>query len=311
MIVKYNVPVYDICWLNHAEGGIIGKYYEPESLEELKCLCKSLFEERIAFDIVGHTSNIYFMPNYNVDIMVSTRKVRNISITNNYIIADCGVSVKQLSKRMVDEGIIGFDGLVDLPGTVAASVYGNSSCYGCSINSLLVSIEVLTPSGDVLNYSPDDLKMTERSTALKRGELKGVILSVKLRKVLGDLDDIKKRAKKNHEHRLVSQPGPKDNLGSIYFSSSEMTIYSFIPRILSNLYGIMLKLFSRDDDIKRRKLNVMLYILGAKELIPYVYGWNRYLWKDEKSHALFWEFHKLHKRLFKESNFEIEIRGKK
>ena len=50
---------------------------------------------------------------------------------------------------------------------------------------------------------------------------------------------------------------------------------------------------------------------GAKELIPYVYGWNRYIWKDDKSHELFWKYHKIHKKLFKESKFEIEIKGTK
>ena len=63
--------------------------------------------------------------------------------------------------------------------------------------------------------------------------------------------------------------------------------------------------------LKKSKLDCMLLLLGAKDLQPYVYGWNRYIWKDEKSHTLFWKFHEIHKKLFKNNHFEIEIRGKK
>ena len=65
------------------------------------------------------------------------------------------------------------------------------------------------------------------------------------------------------------------------------------------------------NQIKKLKINFILRILGAKDLAPYVYGWNRFIWKDEKAHILFWKFHNLHMKLFKNSDFEIEIKGTK
>lgn len=88
MIIKHNIPVYSICWLNHAKSGIIGTFYEPESKEELTELCRSLYKEGKLFDLIGHTSNIYFLPNYNVEIMISTRKVKEVVYANDSIIAD-------------------------------------------------------------------------------------------------------------------------------------------------------------------------------------------------------------------------------
>lgn len=48
---------------------------------------------------------------------------------------ECGVSVKRLSAEMVKSGFVGFAGLCDLPGTVAAAIYGNAGCYGCDLSS--------------------------------------------------------------------------------------------------------------------------------------------------------------------------------
>lgn len=307
---KNNIPIYSVCWLNHTEGGMIGTFYEPETKEELIDLCRSLYNEKKSFDLIGHTSNIYFLPNYSVDIMVSTRKLKNVEYKDDLIIADCGANVKALAHAMVNEGVKGFEGLIDLPGTVAAAVYGNASCYKCSINDMLVSVEFLKENGEIVTLLPEDLKFTKRSSALKRGEIKGVILSVTLRKEYGNAEILKKLAEENQSKRLLTQPGPKDNLGTIYLTSKNHSLFWNIIRIFVFLYGFFLKIKGKRMDGKT-KIDATLFMLGAKNLQPYVFSWDRYIWKDEKSHELFWNFHKVHQLLFKESNFEIEIKGKK
>ena len=311
MLIRNNVPVYKICWLNYAKGGMIGTFYEPECKEELVELCRSLYREGRKFDVIGHTSNIYFLPNYNVGIMVSTRKVKNLEIQDDCIIADCGVSVSKLAHQMVNAGIKGFEGLIDLPGTVAASVYGNSSCYGCSVNDLLLSFDLLTPEGHVLTMSPMDLKLSNRSSVLKRGELGGVILSLKLRKEKGDAVALKKIADRNRQNRKATQPGPKDNLGSIYADIHVYSFFSYIVRGLAKILALPYFLTGKGkNEIKPKQRRILFTLLGAKDLLPYVHSWNRYIWKDEHSHKLFWKYHKIHQRLFKPIKFEIEIRGK-
>lgn len=309
MKVRYNVPIYDICWLNHASGGVIKTFYEPCSVVELKKICIELYDNKEQYDLIGHTSNIYFLPQYSVDYMVSTRRCNHYSETAHEIICECGVSVSKLSRRMVSEGVKGFEGLIDLPGTVGAAVYGNASCFKCSINNLLISCELLCPDGTVKTLFPDDLQLTTRSSVLKRDELKGVILTVKLIKEKGDVNELQKEAEINHIIRKTTQPGPKDNLGSIYAVSGGWSLYSIIPRFISKCYAMFLILIGKDKIVVKQKQRAfLLYLLGAKDIYPYIYGWNRYIWKDEQSHALFWKYHKVHQLLFRESVFEIEIK---
>ena len=70
----------------------------------------------------------------------------------------------------IEAGIQGFEGLIDLPGTVAASLYGNAGCYGCSISSLLKSATILTEDGEVINAGKEWFDFTKRSSSLKRGD---------------------------------------------------------------------------------------------------------------------------------------------
>ena len=307
---KNNIPIYSICWLNHANGGNIGTFYEPETKEELIDLCRSLYKEKKSFDLIGHTSNIYFLPNYSVDIMVSTRRLKNVQYKDDLIMADCGANVKSLAHAMVNEGVRGFEGLIDLPGTVAAAVYGNASCYKCSVNDLLVSVEFLQDNGEIVKLKPEDLKFKKRSSALKRGELRGVILSVTIRKEYGDAETLRKLAEENHKKRLLTQPGPKDNLGSIYAVTEGYSKGSWLIRKMASLMCLPVRITHKDKYAKA-KLSAILKLYNASELVPYVYGWNRYIWKDAEAHELFWQFHKVHQKLFKKSDFEIEIKGKR
>lgn len=310
MIIKKQIPIYQISWLNYADGGKVAKYYEPESKDELVELCRSLYAEGKAFDVIGHTSNIYFLPSYNVDVMVSTRKVRNLQEETDCIIADCGVSVKTLARKMVDSGIKGFEGLIDLPGTVAASVYGNASCYGCSINELLLSFDVLRSDGTIVTLTKEDLKLAKRSSSFKRGEQQGVILSAKLRKEIGNRDEILEKAERNHLKRESTQPSAQNNLGSVYSSSSRMTVLGYLVKALVKVYALFERVKGREKkDIAYNRKLFMLSLIGAKDLMPYMYSWNRFVWKDAKAHELFWKFHEKHQLMFKKSDFEIIIKG--
>ena len=309
MIIRRNIPVYDICWLNHAQGGMIGTFYEPENLEELRNICTTLYREGKDFDLIGHTSNIYFLPDYSVDNMVSTRKCNSMAEEADCIVCDCGVSVAKLARQMVEDGVKGFEGLIDLPGTVGAAIYGNASCYGCSINSLLISFDLLRPDGIIETLCPDVLKLSKRSSALKRHELNGIILSVRLKKEQGDAILLKELAAKNHHSRKVSQPSPKDNLGSVYASKRKKTPVGFIvngiAKSVALLYGLTGK---KKRQIEDKQKEIVLSLLQARDLVPYVYGWNRYIWKDELAHTLFWKFDRIHRLLYKDSEFEIEIK---
>lgn len=314
MEVKKNIPIASISWLSSSyktvRGGVISEFYEPENRDELVSLSRELYLDNRRFDVIGHTSNIYFTPEYSTDVVVSTRKVNNYTLESNCIVCDCGVSVRSLAHQMLDAGVKGFEGLIDLPGTVGASIYGNAGCFGCSINQILIDIDYITPNGEIVRLPKDELKIQHRSTAFKTHEIEGVIISARLKCEKGDRTTLKDRAVKNHAIRTETQPSPSNNLGSIFKESSNWSFAGYMIRAIAKFYEILFinKKNVNKEIIEQKKKEFIFRLLVAEDLLPYVYNWNRFIWLDDLSHTLFWKYVRIHKLLFSASDFEIEIK---
>lgn len=309
MKIKKNVPIYNICWLSHLKGGLISTFYEPETIEELVELCSDFYAKNLDFDIIGHTSNTLYTESYNCNRMVSTRKLTFFEIKDDFIYSQCGVSVKKLSMDAVDKGIKGFEGLVSLPGTVAAALYGHATCYNCDLSRLLIEATVLLPTCEVKTVGPEWFCFQRRSSCLKRKENNAIILTLNLRRVNGDPEELKRIAELNVKNRQETQPEPKDGLGSIFADEGRPTYFHYSILIILRVYAIFLSLIgnSKEQIIVKRK-HAFFKLLGATELEPYVPYWNWYQWKDERAHMLFWKFVELHKKLYTRTKFEIEIK---
>ena len=310
MIERRSVPVSSIAWVAPSDAGIIDTLYEPENAQELEDLCRSLYAQNLPFDLVGHTSNILYTSGYHVERMISTRKADHYEILNDVIVCECGVNVRILSAEAIQAGCKGFEGLVDLPGTIGSALYGNAGCYECSVNELLTEATLLMPDGTRQTVTPEWFRFTKRSSVLKRHEEQAIILSATLRRVPGDATTLRQIADENHLKRRASQPGPKNALGSIFGSSGEPTPLQNDIEIIYNRFAKWFHWETADIKSQReKKAHLALTLLGNKALRPYVRAWNWYQWNDDNAHRLFWEYVRLHRRMFTRSDFEIEIKG--
>lgn len=307
MKVEYNKALSKISWLStsYSGKGLIKKIYYPEDNEELVDIIAALNKSGEDYLIIGHTSNMYFSPDFVCEIMISTRQLTRYDIVGDMLVCSSGVKVSSLAKDMVSLGYTGFEGLVDLPGTVGGAIYGNAGCYGCLLSDTLVKVDVITQTGKIETLFKDDFKFSNRSSILKRKEFKATIVRVYFKLNKGDRDLLKQIAEMNHENRKHFQPSPSRNLGSIY-ANEEPTYLFYFLRIISHLYGFFTRTKNLRELEKKRK-NVELKLMGGAELSDYVDSWNRFIWKDAEAHVLFWKYHKIHSKLFRNSHFEIEI----
>lgn len=310
MILHNNHPVSAISWLSSFNGrGVINNYYEPESLEELRSLCISLYKEETHFELIGHTSNTLYDPDFSCANMVSTRRINKYEIREDCIYCECGVSVRAISIAATNIGIKGFEGLCDLPGTIAAALYGNAGCFGCSISSILLDARILLPNGEIISVKSEWFEFSNRSSILKKGDKKGVILSARLRRDNGDKEILQAIASKNHLIRKTTQPEAKNSLGTIYSKEGDFTILHYIISAITLIYGFILRLVGTDkNEIKNKRKHLTFCILGATDVEPYVRSWNWYQWNNEESYVLFWKYVRLHSLMYKNSVFEIEIK---
>lgn len=289
-------------------GGVCALWITPETIEQLTICCRYLYSQHVAFDIIGQTSNIFFHSTYNPQVVVSTINVNQYEIKEGLIICDCGVSVVKLAKECLVLGLAGFYGLVGLPGTVASAAVNNASCFDCSISSLLVSAEVLMTDGIVRTVMKEDFGYSHRSSAFKRREKEGVVLSVKLK--VEKATSVEEEYKKSEEavvYRRDKQEHSGRTLGSVFASRTmrknfRNTIVKIAMKVLPKITG------NNPRYILKR---TVLALYGCRNLNNYVSDRqiNTFIWRDEKAEEAFGRYKDMMNRVY--ANLQIEIEEKK
>ena len=309
-LIHYNIPFEENVSLSKKTwiktGGICSYWIVPQTKQQLTDLCKYLYANRIKFDVVGQTSNIFIHSTYNPEVIVSTIKVNKYTIDDSIITCDCGVSVIKLAKESLDKGYAGFYGLVGLPGTVASSVYNNAGCFNCSISSMLDSVEWLSPNGSVQILNQDAFAFTRRSSAFKRKEIEGVLLSVKLR--VTKADDIEEEKKKSEEtiiYRKANQEGPYKNLGSCF---CEMSYRRNVRNLITNLFVKACVGMKIVEDKRAFRKKTLLALYGYRDLDHYISDKSiiTFVWRDNGAEQKFKRYKGFMNKVFKDLVQEIE-----
>lgn len=307
ILFETNVDLKKRTWIHR--GGVADYFILPDNSSSLEKVMAFLFQNKLPYQIIGCTSNLYFLNTTNVPIVVSTLKCNHFELKNGYIECECGVLVSGLSKRMVDQSIKGFEYLTKLPGTIGAAIYNNSSCKKNSISDLLVDVDIITPYG-IQKYQANDLHFEFRTSDLKKHFLKGVVLRARLSVEYSDKEALQKIAFNNEIERKRILEGPAQNLGCTVnrmFSNGVMPVKYRIPyKIISKLFDLIIK----DKDKKKKwNKNVLLTISGYRKLIPYVSDKQliTFIWRDECADKYFEEYLEFMRDVCKTDQVEIEI----
>ena len=300
-----NVSLASKSWIKI--GGIASLWISPKSVSDLEEVCRYLYGHNIAYDLVGQTSNIFFHSTYNPQVVVSTVKVSGYKVEDNTLTCDCGCNVMKLAKEMLANGYAGFYGLVGLPGTVASAAVNNAGGFSCSISEMLISAEVLMPNGTITTYTKEDFGYEKRSSKFKRGEVKGVVLSVRLK--LQNAESIEEEYRKSEEtklYRKTNQEGPAKNLGSVF---AKMKRKRNVKNIIVGIFAKVGHLIGMGNQ-KLISKRLLLLLYGYKELDQYISDKqiNTFVWRDEKAEMMFITYKEFIGKVYDDSVLEIEER---
>lgn len=301
-----NVSLKNRTWIK--TGGFVAVWIEPKTTESLILLASFLFMKKINYEVVGHTSNIYYLDTTNPHIIVSTKKLISYRIVDSCVVCECGVHVSVLSRILVNKGMVGFSGLVNLPGTVGAATVNNSSCFGSEFSSLLKNVTLYDKNtGIIKTISTESLHYTHRSSSLKRKQIDAIVISVCLKLVKGCVEEELQKAKEAAEIRKHTQEPPAYTLGSVYANLKERNslgyrIFKKYYRLLANLH--IVKFPSRT--------HLLLKYYGYESLKPYVSekNVNTFIWKPEikDKESIFSEYCNFMGEAFVNPHLEIEVR---
>lgn len=303
-----DISLKDRTWIHR--GGKVDYWLQPESIEELVAVGKFLYENKEPFVTIGHTSNTYFRNSFNIKYVLDTRHLTAFSIQDSDIlVCDCGVPMAKASRFCVENGIVGFEGMIGLPGTVGGAIYCNSGCYGCSIENILRYVDILTERGNIVRFSREQMNFAFRTSIMKRGELKGIILRAYFD--IGNRTDkniLMSIAEKNKADRTETQDPPAHNLGStVNTEGYKEGIRNSIIKLFFRMYAHVTK-DRQKRYVFKKKLTCLIY--NRPQIGKYISDKRMtcFIWKDEGADNAYPLYLEMMEKVYEYCSLEIVIK---
>ncbi len=165
--INFNYSLKNLNWFNI--GGNANVYFRPDTLKDLIEFLKLCNSEEKLF-ILGAGSNVLFKDNDFEGIVIKLSKnFSKISLLNeNTIIAGSGTLDKSLSDFALENGLSGFEFLSCIPGTVGGGIRMNSGCFNREFKDILISVQAINRSGEILTIPAKEIIFGYRSCNLPK-----------------------------------------------------------------------------------------------------------------------------------------------
>ena len=199
-------------WFNI--GGKSKVYYKADNLKQLINFLKILNNKEKVF-ILGAGSNTLITDNLFDGVVIKLSKnFNNISLLGeDIIIAGSAVLDKSLSDFAMNNSLSGFEFLSCIPGTIGGGIRMNAGCFGKEFKDILISIQAIDKSGNVITIPSKDIKFEYRKNDLP-DDL--IFLSASFKGIKSNYEKIKNLMKELKLEKEKNQPTQIKTSGSTF-----------------------------------------------------------------------------------------------
>ncbi len=203
--VKFEHNLKKKNWFNI--GGKTKVFYKANNLKELVIFLKKI-DNREKIFILGAGSNTLINDKLFDGVVIKlSNNFNKISLMGkDIIIAGSAVLDKALSDFATDHNLSGFEFLSCIPGTIGGGIKMNAGCFGKEFKDILLSIQAINKSGDVITIPSKDIKFDYRNNDLSKdliflsASFKGI--KSKKEKIKNQVDKFKAEKEKNQPTRI-------------------------------------------------------------------------------------------------------------
>ena len=203
--VRYEQDLKKMNWFNI--GGKSKVFYKANDLKELINFLKKIGNNEKIF-ILGAGSNTLISDKVfdGVVIKLSTNFNNITMLGENVIIAGSAVLDRSLSEFAMENNLSGLEFLSCIPGTIGGGIRMNAGCFEREFKDILLSIQAIDKSGNVITIPSKDIKFGYRQNDLSddliflSASFKGV-KSEKM-KIKNEIDRMKILKEKNQPTKI-------------------------------------------------------------------------------------------------------------
>jgi UDP-N-acetylmuramate dehydrogenase len=147
--------------------------------------------------------------------------VRNVSrewrVEGHRLHAQAGLKMMRLARIAADHDLAGLEWAIGVPGTLGGAVYQNAGCWGGELADVLVAAEGLCPGRGRRRWSPADLRLGYRTSALREGPLRdALVVAAVIELRPGDGAAARRQMAQWTAERTRTQPIRTKNCGSVF-----------------------------------------------------------------------------------------------
>ena len=206
-------------WFNI--GGKTKAFYKADSLKELIKFLKKIQNKEKIFVLGAGSNTLITDKQFNGVVIKLTNNFNNISLLNeDIVIAGSAVTDKSLSEFAMENSLGGFEFLSCIPGTIGGGIKMNAGCFKREFKDILISIQALNKSGQVITIPSKDINFRYRDSGLS-DDL--IFLSASFKGFKKDRDVIKNEINLLKEKKDQAQPTKIKTSGSTFKNPIDQT----------------------------------------------------------------------------------------
>ncbi|WKY43564.1 UDP-N-acetylmuramate dehydrogenase [Eubacteriaceae bacterium ES2] len=195
-------------------GGPADLLLIPESRDQLLAVLKILKGVNHPVFIIGNGSNLIVKDNGFRGIMIKTTGLKKVEVVGETLIAEPGISLKELADVALNAGLTGLEFASGIPGSLGGAATMNAGAYDGEMKNCIVSLEVLTEDGNIKSIPLEDCQFGYRQSVLQKNNW--VLLAVTIGLNYGDQAAIRDKMQDLNQRRSDKQPLEYPSAGSTF-----------------------------------------------------------------------------------------------
>ena len=205
-----NRPLDGLTWLR--VGGPADALVQPADVADLQAFLKAL-DNGIPVFPIGVGSNLIVRDGGIRAVVIRLgRGFNGIEIDGTRVRAGAAALDAHVARKAAEAGV-DLTFLRTIPGAVGGAVRMNAGCYGSYVADVLIEVDVVLRSGELVTLKRDDLQLAYRSSVLPD---EAVIVSALFEAPSGVPEDLTQRMEDQLAKRDATQPTKDRTAGSTF-----------------------------------------------------------------------------------------------
>lgn len=196
-------------------GGAAALYLELKSEQEFRDILTLLHVSGEDYFVVGNGSNLLVSDTgYDGIILHPSKEFSDVRVEGDRLICESGATLAAIARVALEQGLTGFEFAAGIPGSLGGAIVMNAGAYDGEMKQVVESVKLVTPKGEIVTKSCDEMKFSYRHSILK--EESYLVLGVVLKLKKGEKSEIKAKMDELAAKRREKQPLEYPSAGSAF-----------------------------------------------------------------------------------------------